>query len=185
MDTYISKYWPILIGIIAMLFLVYGTLSESGSQIQKILFVVGAPMLGLTAYFSKQKMFTILQLVATLGAVLAFFPGLSAEFKYLLMGAAAIFGLIYLERAKCFENSKLELIGALGLISIAVGFATDSLTSPFLFGIFLGLGGILVALYSAIQFFNYKIKIALIWLVLNILFSINPLLLIFRLTSQA
>lgn len=180
MNKNISTYWPILIGIIAMLLLVYGTLSESGSQIQKVLFVVGAPMLGITAYFNKQKIFMVLQLIVTLGAMLAFFPGLERENTYLLMGAAGTLGVHYLNKTKCFKNTEEELSSVVGLILIAFGFATNPVTDPLLFGIFLGFGGLLVALYSAIQFFTYKIKIAIIWLILNILFSINPILLIFK-----
>ena len=175
----ITIQWPLFIGIISMVILVLGTIADGGSQLQKILFILGAPILGITAYADKQKMFTILQSIATLGAILAFFQGFPT-IKYGLMSTAVILGLIYLAKTKYFDTDKWGLVGAVGLVCIAMGFATNAISSPFLFGFFLGIGGLLVAIYSAIQYFHYKIKIALIWVILNIIFSISPLLMLIK-----
>ena len=147
---------------------------------QKILFLLGAPILGITAYANQQKMFTTLQLIATLGAVVAFFPNLSETIKYSLMISGVLLALFYLTKRKYFEQDKWGWLGSIGLICIAFGFATDSNLSPFWFGFFLGLGGLIVAAYSAIGFFHYKIKIALIWLILNIIFSIKHILIFLK-----
>jgi len=163
-----------------MLLLVAGTLAEGGSLLQKILFLIGAPALGITAYVDKQKMFTVLQAVATLGAVLAFFPSVSEAARYCLMGAVAIVGLAYLVRRGYFSSDRWGWLGSAGLILIAMGFATDPVSSPLLFGIFLGVGGLAVAAYSAISFFHYKVRIAVMWLVLNVIFSINPILIFIK-----
>lgn len=176
--TITNKY--LIIGLAAMLILILGTLAENGSQLQKILFIIGAPTLGITAYANKQKMLTALQLVATLGATIAFFPDVPAVVKYLMMGGAIVLSLAYLTKSKYFATDKFGLIGSIGLASIALGLATNALSSPFLFGIFLGLGGLIVAVYSLIQFVHYNVKIALLWVVLNILFSINPLLMLIK-----
>lgn len=176
----ISKQWHVIVGLIAMVILVFGTFSEAGSQLQKILFVIGAPTLGITAYAGKQKMFTTLQLVATLGAILAFFPDSPATTKYGVMGIISILSLAYLVKTRYFEADGYGLIGAIGLISIAIGYVTSPFPSPFWFAFFLGVGGMLLTLYSGIQFFHDKVKIALLWLILNIIFSINPILILIK-----
>ncbi len=176
----ISKEWPLIIGILAMIFLVAGTLAESGSILQKILFLIGAPTLGITAYANKQKMFTILQLIATVGAIIAFFPGLPTSIKYSVMIIGTIVALVYLIKEKYFDQDKWGYLGGIGLISIAFGLATNPVNAPFWFGLLLGAGGLIVSLYSAISFFHHKIKIAFIWFVLNIIFSIAPILIFLR-----
>ena len=168
--------WPLVVGIIAMLLLVTGTLSEGGSTIQKILFVIGAPALGITAFMDKQKMFTALQTVATIGAVLAFFPEFPETLKYAVLLGAGIIGIFYLLKTRYYKEDRFGWLGSVGLLSIAAGFATNAVTYPVLFSVFLGAGGLIVALYSALNFYHYRVKIALIWIVLNILFSINPIL---------
>ncbi len=163
-------------GIIAMVLLVSGTVSESGSILQKILFVTGATILGITAYLNKQKMFVVLQAVATIGAILAFFPDLP-EIKYALMVGSAIIGIVYLSTTGYYKQDEWGILGSIGLVLVAIGFATNPVRYPTIFGFLLGFGGIAIAAYSAIGFFKYKVKISLIWLVLNIIFSINPILL--------
>lgn len=166
------------IGIIAMILLVLGTISESGSLLQKIFFIIGAPVLGLTAYLNRQKMFVALQSVAAIGAVLAFFPAVIPELKYAIMIGISIIALCYLIKTNHYKKDPWGILGSLGLILIAIGFATNPLELPRLFGFLLGVGGIFVAIYSAIGFFYYKIRIAIIWFILNIIFSINPMLLL-------
>ena len=168
----------IIIGIIAMILLVLGTFSEGGSLLQKILFVVGAPVLGLTAYINNQKMFVALQSVATAGAISAFFPSIITELKYLLMIGVAIVAVGYLIKVKHYHEDPWGILGSFGLILIAMGFATNPVEFSRPFGFLLGVGGISVAIYSAIGFFYYKERIAMIWLILNIIFSINPILLV-------
>ncbi|MDO8554292.1 MAG: hypothetical protein Q7S22_05770 [Candidatus Micrarchaeota archaeon] len=172
----ISEKWSLFIGVFAMILLVAGTLSESGSLLQKFLFLIGAPILGITAYVDKQKMFTTLQVIASLGALIAFFPNLSDAVRYGLMIGGTAIALFYLIKIKYFKEDNWGWLGSVGLICIAFGFATNANLSPLWFGLFLGAGGLLVAAYSTISLFHYKIKIALIWLILNIIFSINPIL---------
>ncbi len=174
----LTKY-SLIIGIIAMVLLVVGTVLEGGSLLQKLLFVIGAPALGFTAYLNKQKMFITLQTVVTIGAILAFFGNLPAILRYVVMVGSGVFGIGYLIKTDYFKEDVWWPLGGLGLLSIAVGFATNTAAYPILFNSLLGAGGVLVALYSAIGFFYFKVRIAAIWLVLNIVFSINPLIIVF------
>lgn len=169
----------LIIGIIAMILLVVGTLVEGGSLLQKLLFVIGAPVLGFTAYLNKQKMFITLQIVVTIGAILAFFGNLPSFLRYTIMIGSGIIVVGYLIKTNYFKEDVWWPLGGLGLLSIAVGFATNAVAYPILFNLLLGTGGVLVALYSAIGFFHLKVKIAAIWLVLNVIFSINPLIIVF------
>ncbi|MFC2175041.1 hypothetical protein ACFLQ2_04220 [archaeon] len=168
--------WPLVVGIIAMVLLVAGTVSEGGSVIQKVLFVIGAPALGVTAYANKQKMFTALQSVATVGAVLAFFPVVPGVLRYVTLVGAGLLGVAYLFKTGYYKEDKFGWIGTIGLLCIAAGFATNATLHLLWFSLFLGVGGLVVAAYSALNFFHYKIKIALIWVVLNVLFSVGPIL---------
>lgn len=167
------------IGIAAMILLVWGTIFESGSLIQKLLFVIGAPILGFTAHLNKQKMFAVLQAVVTIGAVLAFFDWLPSVLKYAVMLGSGLAGVGHLLKTDYSRDDPWWPLGGLGLLSIAIGFATNPVARPLLFNFLLGAGGLLVALYSAIGFFHLKVRIAAIWLVLNVIFSINPLLFVF------
>jgi hypothetical protein len=169
----------LIIGIIAMILLVIGTIVEGGSLLQKLLIVIGAPVLGYSAYLNKQKMFLTLQTVATIGAILAFFNNLPILLRYIIMVGSGIIGIGYLIKTNYLKEDSWWPLGGLGLLSIAVGFATDALSYPILFNSLLGFGGILVAIYSAVGFFHLKVKIAIIWFVLNIMFSITPMIIIF------
>jgi hypothetical protein len=168
----------LVIGIVAMVLLVTGTLIEGGSLLQKILFLFGAPMLAFTAYLNKQRMFMIIQIIVTIGSILAFFTNLPDFLRYSIMVGGGFFGIGYLIKIKYSKEDIWWPLGGLGLLSIAVGFATNAVAHQLLFNSLLAIGGILVAIYSAIGFFHLKVRIAFIWLVLNVIFSISPLLII-------
>ena len=169
----------LVIGIIAMILLVIGTIVEGGSLLQKLLFVIGAPVLGFTAYLNKQKMFITLQIIVSIGAILAFFGDIYTILRYTILVGSAIFAIGYLIKINYYKKDLWWPLGGLGLLSIAVGFATNAIAFPILFNSLLAAGGILVAIYSAIGFFHFKVRIAAIWLILNIIFSINPLRIVF------
>lgn len=167
------------VGVAAMVLLVVGTSVEGGSLLQKIIFLTGAPMLGLAAHLNGQKMFAVLQVVVTIGAALAFFDWLSPVLKYAVMLGSGLTGVGHLLKTNYSREDKWWPLGGLGLLGIATGFATNPAASPLLFNLLLGVGGLLVALYSAIGFFRLKVRIAAIWLVLNVIFSITPLSFVF------
>lgn len=167
----------VLVGIVAMIGLIIGTFLEGGSLIQKILFLVGALTLTAVAYVNKQKMFLVIEFIVDLSAFLSFW-NMALYIKYLILIGASIIGMAYLIKINFFKEDKWWPIGGLGLLFLAAGLATDAITYPLLFNIFLGFGGIFVAIYSAIGLFLFKVRIAAIWLILNIFFSINPMIMV-------
>lgn len=173
-DLSLFKKYSFHISIIAMILLVIGTFIQGGMA-QKILFVVGAPILAFTAYLNGQKTLMTLQTVITLGAILAFFKNLPPIVRYSIMVGSSVAGIAYLIKINYYEKDKWWPMAGLGLIGIALGFATNAAAYPVLFNSLIGIGGILVAVYSAIGFFVLEDKIAVIWLILNIIFSINPM----------
>ena len=132
--------------------------------------------MGITAFFNKQKMFTIIQLIVSIGAVLAFFNEVSQLWKYALLLGVAVLSIAYLFKINYFNEDKWGLLGVIGLLCFAYAFATDAASSALVFNSLILTGGLLVAVYSSISFFVNKVKIAFIWVVLNLLLCISPLL---------
>ncbi len=169
----------LFIGIIAMVGLVIGTFLEGGSLIQKAIFLIGAVILTSVAYANKQKMFMIIEMVVSLSSLLALW-NVTAHAKYLIFIGASFLGVGYLIKIKLSKENGWWPIGALGLLLLAAGFATSAVNYPILFNSFLGFGGIIVAIYSAIELFLFKTRIASIWLILNVFFALNPMLIVFH-----
>lgn len=172
-DLRLLEDYSLHISVVAMVLLVIGTFIQGGMT-QKILFVIGAPILALTAYLNGQKMLMTLQTVITIGSILVFFEGLSPIVRYSIIIGSGIIGIAYLIKIDYYEKDKWWPMGGLGLLAMAFGFATNAAAFPILFNSFLLFGGALIAAYSAIAFFLLNDKIAVIWLILNIIFTINP-----------
>ncbi len=164
----------LVIGIIGMCLSVVGTIVEGGSLAQKILFLIGASCLISTAIYNSQKMFIALQGVILVGAVLGFFQDISNEWKYVIMGGASVLAVGELIRKKYFNKDPWGIIGSAGLFCIALGFAINASQNPFIFNALLLSGGVFVAIYSAIGFFYYRVRISILWLILNVVFAVNP-----------
>jgi hypothetical protein len=162
-------------GIASMLLLLIGVFSEPSSLLQKTLFFVGAIGLTVVAHLNKQKLLFVLQVIISLGSFLAF-VGIDGIVKYLLLLGSSVVGIAYLVKTDNYQKDKFGIICTVGLILIAAGMATNANQSPLYYGLFLGLGGLLVACYSFIDYFYNKNKIAILWFVLNLIFAINPLL---------
>ena len=158
-----------------MVLSVIGTFVEGGSILQKVLFLIGASFLITTAFYNKQKMFVALQAVILVGAVLGFFPAVHTGVKFWLMASSAVVAVAYLVSGKYFKTDPWGIAGSLGLFCIALGFAMNAEQSPSLFYALLLGGGLFVALYSGVQFFYYRVRISMLWLILNVVFAINPL----------
>jgi hypothetical protein len=179
----LPEKYSVHIGIISMTLLILGTFAEPGSTTQKMLFLLPAPTLGYTAYVAKQRMFTALQAVVTIGALLAFLPHLPLSVRYIILAISALAGVTYLIKNQYIKIDKYWPLGGIGIFLLAFGYSTNPITDAKNFSILLATGGLLVAAYSAIGYFKLKNKIALIWLILNILFIINPILLIISNTT--
>jgi len=173
--------WHVALGIAAGCLLVVGTFSAGGSVAQKVLFALGAPLLGVTAYAARQKMFTALQAVATVGAWVAFFPGLPEAAKYVVLLCAAILGIAYLVKEDYYQADSFGWLGSIGLLCFAVGFATSAAQHQLAFDLLFIVGGTTLAAYSLLSFIKYKVGVALIWVVLNILLVVNPALSLLKL----
>src|SRR4030042_4360387 len=142
-------------GILAMIGLVTGAFLHGGSLAQKILFLIGALALMLLAYVNRQKMFLVIEIVVVLSAAFAFWD-IAPLIKYLIFVGTSIIGVSYLVKINFSREDKHWPIGAFGLLFLAAGFATNAAVYSVLFNAFLGLGGILVAIYSGIGVFLYK-----------------------------
>jgi len=162
-------------GIASMILLLIGVFSEPSSLLQKILFFVGAIGLTVVAHSNKQKMLFVLQVIISLGSFLAFMEIGGIE-KYILLIGSSVVCIAYLVKTKNYQKDKFGIVCTIGLTLIAAGMATDANQSPAYFGLFLGSGGLLVALYSCMDYYLNSNKIAIIWFVLNLIFAINPLL---------
>jgi hypothetical protein len=170
------RRYSVHLGIVSMVLLVFGTLAPAGSPAQKLLFLLPAPVLGYTAYAAGQKMFTALQAVVSVGAVLAFFESVPSPLRYGLLVGCGLAGVAYLVSVDYIREDRWWPLGGVGIVVLSFGYSTSALAHPLLFNGLLGVGGILVAAYSALGYFHLRVKVAFIWLVLNVLFVINPLL---------
>ena len=122
-------------------------------------------------------MFYVLQIVITLGTILAFFD-LSNILNYIILLGTVTIGIWYLRSIQYYKRDAWGVVCTLGLLLIASGFATNAVAYPLYFGLFLGVGALLAALYSFVDFFYRKNSVALIWFILNIAFAIKPLLMV-------
>lgn len=167
----------VYIGLIGMLILILGVFTQPATLLQKVLFLVGALILAIVALKNNQKMLFVLQILITFGDILAF-SNLGGMLKYAILLGAAVVGIGYLVFIKYYQKDILGLVGTLGLLLLALGFATDATTQPVYFGFLLGSGALIVALYALVDYYYHKNNIAIIWVILNIIFAINPLMLL-------
>jgi hypothetical protein len=176
-----EKRWVTWIGILAMIWLIIGVFMPAGSLMQKIVFVTGAPTLYWVAMASRQHIFMALQLVVTLGAVLAFVPEIPDVFRYLIMLSATGMSVVWLDSHRGFRFWGVDsVLAVLGLMLIAIGLATP-VSYPALFFSSLGLGGILVAIATEMSILKgIGSRMGLIWVILNLVFAWNPCLQIFH-----
>jgi len=175
----LKKDWSLILGIFAMLLLVWGTFAVQSSFFQKILFLIGAFGLGVTAFFNNQKMFMAIQAVVTIGAVIGFFEQLNQNLRYFIIIGVAVLSLVYLSKINYFKKDKWGVVGSIGLLLFAYAFSINSVENSNLFNELILIGGLLVAFYSSISFFKNKVRIALIWVILNLMLCINPILTLF------
>jgi len=162
------------IGIFGMISAVAGSLVEGGSLLQKVLFLVGGTTMTITAFVSKHKMYSALEVIVVIGTLLAFFSSLSTYSRYAIMLLPAIFAIVYLLKVKYFHGDKFGIVGGIGLVLLACGFATDALFMPVVFYSLLFVSALFLALYSLLQIVFYRTKIAWLWMILNIVFAFGP-----------
>ena len=162
-----------IVGIVGMLFTICGTLVEPGI-FQNICFLTGAFVLLVAAYLGKHSFFVALQITAFVGAAMAFLP-LQGFVQGIVPGFCTAGILVFFARTqklKSFEN----ILGAIGITVLAIGYATSQPMVYFF-------GGILLMAYSAISFFQGS-RIAAMWFVLNLVFIITSGFVVYRLFAE-
>jgi len=176
MNKKLISNFMFVFGVVGMCVTIAGTFLEGGVLLQKIFFLSGALALTLTAIYNKHPLYMALQGVIIIGAVLGFFSNIATEYKYVILLIPTIAAIIYLIYESYFRRFPCAVSGAIGLVFIALGFSVDAVSNPWLFNLYLVIGGAGVALYSGAYFFHSKDRIAVLWFVLNVVFSINPLI---------
>jgi hypothetical protein len=159
----------LLIGLVGMLIVIGGTLISPGTT-QKVLYLIGAVFMLVSAALERQLFFVILQVVIVVGAAVAFthWPILV---KAMVPLAFSIAALIYFYFTEALHD-RLTQVGCGGLIAIALGFANSS---PIIYLI----GGVLLAIYG---FWSFRrgVKIAMLWAILNSIFALTSLVAIYH-----
>ena len=169
------RQYSVGIGILSMITIILGTFAQAGSMMQKMLFFFPAPVLVYVAYVGGQRMLMTLQFMVTLGAALAFMDYVPSFVRYYLLIGCSLVGVVYLIKIGYFKEDVWWPVGGLGMILLSFGYSTDAMNYPILFNSLLTIGGMLVAVYSSISYFRNRVRIAFIWLFLNIVFVVKPL----------
>jgi hypothetical protein len=172
---------PQIIGLAAMVLVIAGTFAPAGSIVQRMLFLFPAIVLVYVAYVGHQKMLLALQVTVTLGALLAFMDQVPSVVRYFLLTGGSVAAVAYLLRIGHVKDDAWWPIGGLGMVLLSMGYSTDAMSQPILFNSLLCLGGMLVAVYSSISYFRDRVKIAFIWMFLNIVFVVKPLVVVISL----
>ncbi len=165
------------IAIAAMLVLIYAISFVSfGSILQKTLLVAGAFVLFVVATLGNQKVLQALQLVIVAGALLGFLQ-LQPIYSLAVMLIVAVLMVAYLFSIEHYKKEPVGAIGSFGFVLLAIGLAFNTGSNPLITGAALGFGALAIAVYSSASFFLYRIRLQIVWVALNIVFAISPLVL--------
>lgn len=152
----------LLSGIAGFIILITGTWLPLGIE-QKSLFFMGASILLFASMASAHRFFVVLQTVAFIGTLTAFLDiPFWVKFSIpLLAGAIAIFILVREGKCQTWD----AWVGTLGLVGIALGYATSE--PPFYC-----LGALFLVIFSAVEFKKGH-SLGLIFALLNLFFFIS------------
>lgn len=159
---YGNHMFNIGLSIVALIILCIATLLPVSLE-QKMLMTAGTSLLALSAVLEKDLFFATLQGIAMFGTLLAY----TSLAMYIKSGAVivlAIGAMIYFLKKETQKDFTVK-IGAAALVALGVGFA---LSNPIVYLI----GGVLIATYAYFSF-RRGVQIALIFLILNIVFTIT------------
>lgn len=164
-----SKSLPIFIGVFGLGLIIFGTFLPP-ILAQKILFSSGCLLLLCSSIMEKHTFFAVLQVVALIGSLVAF-TSFSPGLKAALPIAVSILALIFFI-TKGMLKQRENIFGCLGLLFLAAGYAVSN---PIVYM----LGGIFLSTYS---YFSYRrgARIAMLFLVLNIVFTFTSMLAVYR-----
>lgn len=165
-----NHYVNIGLGVVGMLIIIAGTLITPIYP-QKICYLVGGLFLLLSSILERQLFFSLLQVVISSGALIAFAP-LPLFFKALVPISLSVFILLFLFK-KGLLNDNWNKVGCLGLIFLAIGYA---ITYPAVYF----LGGICLTLFSFAAVRN-GVQLGWIWGCLNAVFTLTSGMALYRL----
>lgn len=146
----------------------YGVLLSS-SDMQKKLFFVGAVFLISSSIVERHRLYIWLQAVVIVGTLSAFLP-IQNRMKFLFPVSAGVLYLVVNRKFLLKRNS--ELLGAVGVILLSTGFA---ISHP---AVYLS-GALVISAYSFGEF-RRGVKIALLWLILNLIFAASSIYALFN-----
>ncbi len=159
---------PLVIGTVGLLLAIAGNFFPD-TLLQKWLYFFAGNVLLVSALMERAVYFIILEVIVVASTVIAFVPGhliLKAAVP-LVMSAVAIPYLLSKEQYRNLAS----ILGILGLVSLALGYA---LIHPLIYF----LGGFFLAIYSFIAYFQGE-RIAILFAVLNTIFAATALLSMF------
>ena len=162
----------IAIGVFGMLIACYANFLVP-SNLQKLSYLIAAILLFTSSILERQKFFIILQIIIIVGTAIAF-TSFSTPLKALFPITLSVLAIIYF-----FLDGKLHdrltLLGCLGIILLATGYA---ITNPIVYF----LGSLVLMVYSFISY-QRGVTIALVWAILNALFTVTSLVAVYYLVK--
>ena len=165
-----------IIGIFAMLLLIYAiSFLSLGSMLQRLLLFAGALMLLAVAYAHKQRVLIAVELVVVTGGIVSLLP-ISLAVVLITMTTVSLILIGYLFKVGHYKKEPIGIFGTLGFLMLAFGYAMNFGANTLYAAVGLGLGAVLLMLYSTMHYYLYKVRVQIIWAVLNAAFAISPLL---------
>jgi hypothetical protein len=165
------------ISVAAMVILILSVyLIPYGSSVQRLLIFLGALILFASASASRQKVVQAMEVIAIAGVITSI---LQLAPVYALTVTLVISAIIiaYLTTTGYYQKEPIGVVGSIGFVFLAVGFAFDTGSNPLMTGLALGVGSLTIAAYSAMAYWLYKVRLQVVIMVLNLVFAVSPLLL--------
>lgn len=159
------KWSAIHIGVIGLLCAIIGNMYPA-TMLQKHLYLAGGVLLMISALIEKQEYFITLEVVVIVSALLAYLPD-HGTLKMAVPLLLSLFSIGYLY-SRGLLKSPASLLGVAGLVFLGLGYAT---LNPYIYLC----GGVVLTAYSAISYYQ-GVRIALLWAILNAIFSFTALL---------
>jgi len=165
MGTTKINWYKTSIGVTGLLCAITGTLIPvpEFALLQKFCYLIGSILLVTSSLLEKHRFFILQQSMVLIGAMIAFAP-VSPLIKAVILLTLSVAVMIYFAFMGEFKE-RVTIVGCLGLLSLALGYAVSN---PIVYL----LGGIFLTIYS---FIVYKkgATIGLLFGVLNFIFTIT------------
>ena len=150
-----------ILGIIGLIGIITGVLLPEASRSQKLTLLVANIIMLVFSCIDGNVYYIALEIVVVVGSVGPFLPVAESKAGGLtLMTAIVVLAMLI---SGGLITNKLELIGAIGLILLAIGFAISN-PWPMLFG------SICIAIFSGYSFYHVREAISGVFALLNVVF---------------